>query len=200
MKKFNEVFKELRLERGLSQDELAKILDVSKSALCSWETGYRVPSRYKQQKICDYFNVDLNYLNGLTPIRSLYRVSANVVHLPIYRKINSEDDFTDKNILEMVSLPDFFLEEGCDFFAYIMMDNSLSGSSIYEGDILVFKRCTSMALTKICYLVIDDKVYIRKLFMQEKLSLLPTNDQFSPIEIDKEPTILGTLVTVISRR
>ncbi len=40
---FKERLKELRIERKLSQAQLAKELNVSQRSISSWETGFREP-------------------------------------------------------------------------------------------------------------------------------------------------------------
>ena len=49
--------KELRLERKLSQNELAKVLNVSLKTISHWESGYTEPSIDMIKKMKEYFNV-----------------------------------------------------------------------------------------------------------------------------------------------
>ena len=41
---FKNIILALRNERGFSQEQLAKVLHVSKSTVAMWETGQRLPS------------------------------------------------------------------------------------------------------------------------------------------------------------
>ena len=66
MNKFSNIISSLRLSRDLSQEQLAKILEVSKSSVGMWETGKRLPSPELYERIADYFNVDMDYLYGRT--------------------------------------------------------------------------------------------------------------------------------------
>ena len=63
---FKKVFKHLRQARGLTQEELAKQLRVSRSRIGMYETGERQPDFDKLEMIADYFNVDIDYLLGRT--------------------------------------------------------------------------------------------------------------------------------------
>ena len=56
--------KELRQQRGLSQSDLAKKLNISKSTISMLEVGARQPSIEMLEQIADFFNVSLDYLNG----------------------------------------------------------------------------------------------------------------------------------------
>ncbi|MDR1891828.1 MAG: helix-turn-helix transcriptional regulator [Oscillospiraceae bacterium] len=64
MSKFKNVFKNLRLKKGLTQDELAVALGMSKSAISMYENGNREPDFETLEAIADYFNVDMNQLHG----------------------------------------------------------------------------------------------------------------------------------------
>lgn len=54
--------KKLRLQVGLTQVELAEKLDVDRSTLCKYETGYSEPKLDTLRKISNFFGVDYNYL------------------------------------------------------------------------------------------------------------------------------------------
>jgi len=56
--------KELRLTNGLTQDDLGKILNVSKSTICFYEKEVRIPSLQNLIDISDYFEVTIDYLLG----------------------------------------------------------------------------------------------------------------------------------------
>ena len=64
MAKFNEVLKELRTSRNVTQAELAKAIGVSASTIGMYETGEREPNFETEEKIADYFNVSLDMLRG----------------------------------------------------------------------------------------------------------------------------------------
>ena len=64
MAEFAKIFKQLRLERELSQSRLAEQLGISKSAVNMYERGDRRPDFETAEAIADFFNVDMNYLLG----------------------------------------------------------------------------------------------------------------------------------------
>lgn len=76
-KDFFKIFIALRKEKGLTQDELAQKLGVSKSSVAMWETGQRLPSPDIYELIADYFNIDIDYLYGRTDIRQRVRFDEN---------------------------------------------------------------------------------------------------------------------------
>jgi len=64
--------KQLREEKGLSQIELAKLLNISNTTLSQYETNQRVPSDEIKIKLAEFFNCSVDYLLGRTDIRNPY--------------------------------------------------------------------------------------------------------------------------------
>lgn len=52
----------LRRSRGLSQEQLAEILEVSRQAVSKWENGDSAPDLDRLRAICTYFGVTTDYL------------------------------------------------------------------------------------------------------------------------------------------
>ena len=76
-KQFKEIIKELRSQRGLTQEGLAQEMDVSKSSIAMWETGSRFPSKEVYEQLADLFNVDIDYLYGRTNIKKKVHFTEN---------------------------------------------------------------------------------------------------------------------------
>ena len=68
MEKFSDRLKELRLERGLTQVELANALNnyISHQAIDFWERGVRDIKLSNAIKLAKFFDVSLDYLAGLS--------------------------------------------------------------------------------------------------------------------------------------
>ncbi|MCI8575819.1 MAG: helix-turn-helix transcriptional regulator [Bacilli bacterium] len=67
---FGDIFKELRLEKNLSQDKIAIELDVSQGLIAKWENHQSTPAPEMLDYIADYFNVSTDYLIGRTTMKS----------------------------------------------------------------------------------------------------------------------------------
>lgn len=61
---FTERVKSLIKERGITQDQFNKGVDISKNTLSYWEKEGRLPKPRKLQEIADYFGVSVEYLTG----------------------------------------------------------------------------------------------------------------------------------------
>lgn len=70
-----DILKQLRLEKDLSMDELCEKLNktynlkITKSMISRWENGQASPNNSYLSAYARFFNIDLNYLVGLTDIR-----------------------------------------------------------------------------------------------------------------------------------
>ena len=56
--------KELRKIKKISQDEVAKLLNVSQKTYCNYESGYTEPTIDTLCKLADMYQVSLDYLVG----------------------------------------------------------------------------------------------------------------------------------------
>lgn len=56
--------KELRTEKGLTQQELADIVDVTKLTIANWENEKHKVKSDKAQQLAEYFGVSVRYLLG----------------------------------------------------------------------------------------------------------------------------------------
>ena len=59
---FNEKLQELRKNKGLTQEELAEVLFVSRTAVSKWESGRGYPSIDSLKEIANYFSVTIDEL------------------------------------------------------------------------------------------------------------------------------------------
>ena len=74
---------ELRKQKGLTQDELGKILGFRDSPISQYETGKRRPDQETLTKIPDYFDVTTDYLLGRSNIRNLTTIAAHRADNPL---------------------------------------------------------------------------------------------------------------------
>lgn len=64
MSDFKDMLKSLRKERDLSQVELAKKIGVAPTTISMYEQGKREPDFETEEKLADFFNVNLDTLRG----------------------------------------------------------------------------------------------------------------------------------------
>ena len=62
---FAERLKELRTEKNLSMDKLAKLLGTTNASICRWENGVHDIKGVELFKLAQFFGVSAGYLIGL---------------------------------------------------------------------------------------------------------------------------------------
>lgn len=62
---FAERLKELRTEQGLTGEQVAKAIGVSKMAISNWERAIKVPTMLYLVELAKFFKVSTDYLCGL---------------------------------------------------------------------------------------------------------------------------------------
>lgn len=92
--------KELRQEKGISQEELANAINVKNYTIGNWERNRAEPSIESIKQMADFFEVSVDYLIGRTNDLDIIQTNANLAQdevqlLDLYRQMN----FQDKNQL-----------------------------------------------------------------------------------------------------
>lgn len=80
-KLFPERLKELRIEKGITLEELAKNIGTTKTTLSRYENGERSPKLQLVGLLANYFQVDMAWLSG----QSIYKNTLDV--LPVYNQL-----------------------------------------------------------------------------------------------------------------
>ena len=102
---FKDMLKLLREERGLSQDELARLTQLSKSTISMYENGNREPKFETLEVIADFFNVDMNtLLDKKQPVIALAQQEETLVKK--YRQLDADgredvDDYVDMKLAKL---------------------------------------------------------------------------------------------------
>lgn len=65
MDQINERLKEMRLNAGMSQEELASKLNVSRQSVSKWETGDSLPDILKLKQLSKLYDVSIDYIVGI---------------------------------------------------------------------------------------------------------------------------------------
>ena len=102
--------RELRLEKGESQEEVAKLLSLSRTSYCKYETGTYEPAIESLLILANHYRVTVDYLVGRTdtPFGSEDYSADEIELIANYRKSDKQDMI--KNIMseteQMSSLSD----------------------------------------------------------------------------------------------
>ena len=67
-----ERIRNIRIDRGLTQEDVAKLLNVKQNTYCQYETGVLNYPLDLVVKLAEYYNVSVDYLVGLTDEQKPY--------------------------------------------------------------------------------------------------------------------------------
>lgn len=107
----NNRLRELRKEKGLTQMELAKQLNVSDRSVGFYETGERDPDTDTLRKLSDFFDVSIDYLLCRSDIRKTEKVETKAYHN-----------------LDVAGLPDEAIKQVEDYIEFVKQKYNPDGS------------------------------------------------------------------------
>ncbi len=203
------IIKELRKSKKISQEQLAKILNVSTSAVGQYETGIRKPSYRVLNTAADYFGVSVDFLlgrNGIPSMDMIIRIpDSYLIKLPIVSAIISGKPlFSLENIEGYESVCKETLEIGYDYFFVRIKDDSMS-LIMRKGSLALIQRQPTLSNDDIAIVLINEHLtVIRKYFQIDKtVVLMPAsvNADYQPEIYNSSKhkiRIVGKVVKVIS--
>lgn len=103
MGQFGGTLRKLRVEMGLSQNELSKFIGISKSSINMYERGEREPNFETLEAIADFFNVDMDCLLGRDATEVQHKASPySVGAMQLARDYDQLDTWGQKAVRELV--------------------------------------------------------------------------------------------------
>ena len=92
----------LRERQHLTQEELAKEMNVGRSTICSWELGDRSPKFKDALKIAQYFGVDIDdLLTGNVMLQEI-KIEPTEAETDLIRDFRQLDDAQKNAVIAMV--------------------------------------------------------------------------------------------------
>lgn len=208
MADFASVIKRLRIERGITQEQLASMLKVSRSTIGMYETGSREPDFETCEAIADIFNVDMDYLLG----RSIFErkdpvLPSNAIpvgpsqQIPVLGSVRcGQPMYAEGNIEGYVP---FIGNSGETYFALRAVGDSMNAAGINEGDLVIVRQQDSVDPNTIAVVCVNGDEATLKRFRQEgnTVFLMPqsTNPehQVQVYDITKTPIhIIGRVMEI----
>lgn len=210
MAQLSDMLTYLRKRKGLSQQELAKNLKISRSSIGMYETGKREPDLETLELFADFYNVDMNTLTGKQPIKEINgEMPSNVspidmTHLkriPILGRIAAGTPIYAEENIEGYTFTD--LNGGAEYFALRVRGDSMNAARINDGDLVIIRRQDIVENGEIAAVMINDQDATLKRFSREGdiVTLMPQsmNPEYKPFIYNLKDTpvkILGRVVKV----
>jgi repressor LexA len=196
-----ENIRRLRIQYGMTQEELGNHLGVQKSAIRKYESGMveNIP-RTSIQKMAELFNVRPSYLMGFED-NTLPQGARMIVRkrLPMLGNVACGEPI--------------FAEEGYDTyidvegntnadFCLTAKGDSMINARIFDGDILFVRSQPSVDNGEIAVVLIDDEATVKRVYYDKEnntITLAPENPMYKPMRYEGEQLsrirILGKIVS-----
>ena len=193
--------KQLRKTHKLTQEELAKILDVKPTAVSAWELGRNKPLMDKLDMMAHYFGVPISYFFEENQIKG----SKNHIHfvkLPIVGTISCGNGVVAYDDIEgHEEVPKSWLNGGEYFFLRAKGD-SMINARIMDGDLLLIRRQDDVENGEIAAVLIDDEAVLKRVYKTgDNVILQSENPKYQPIILAKGDMgnirIIGKLKKVV---
>ena len=160
MAKLSDMLTYLRQREGLTQQELADKLGITRSAIGMYETGKREPDLETQELFADFYNVDMNTLTG----HSSSKISIpGIMPPPKTYKVPrlgtiacGEPILAEENIEGYDEVPE---QIHCNFTLKCKGD-SMTGARINDGDIVYIRLQPDVENGEIAAVLIDEATEI----------------------------------------
>lgn len=187
MKIYSERIRQLRARRGLSQDQLAAALGVSRSAVSMYETSQREPDFETCEAIADFFNIDMDYLLGRSdverkvvaaaPIPPGFEPLPEMVQVPLIGSIACGSPIlAEGNIDSYVGIPAAWRAD----FALTCHGDSMA-PKICDGDIVCIRKQATVEPGEIAAVRIGEEATLKHFYQSgEVVQLVAENAAVCP--------------------
>lgn len=199
----------LRKREGLSQQELADRLEISRSTIGMYETGKREPDLETLEALADFYNVDMNTLTGNS--RSYGFVPSEkdteLCYVQYAGPVAAHFDATPTEEHEFRRLPPEWLghRRPEDFFVA-----SVDGNSMYphfhDGDEILCLRCSDMGHSGRVGIIVfgNDEATLKRIDYQpgeDWIDLVPVNPEYTTRRLSgadlEQCRVVGRVIKVI---
>lgn len=204
MADFASTIKRLRTERGVTQEQLAAMLNVSRSTIGMYETGSREPDFETCEAIADIFNVDMDYLIGRSPVERKnvvippgFQPMPEMSAVPLVGSIACGTPIlAEQNIEARIGVPALWRAD----FALTCHGNSMA-AMIQDGDIVCIRKQPEVENGEIAAVRIGEEATLKRFYRQgDTVMLQAENPAFSPLVYTRdqlnEITIEGRVVGI----
>lgn len=174
--------KNARTEKGLTQEELAKLMGVTRSAVGFWEYDKNLPPAKYFPRLASVLGVSVAYLQMETdyPLANEIPMPEDIKRIPIIATVKCGTDglaFEEDGGFVNVQK-----KHGEDLRAFRCKGDSMIGAGIHNGDVAIVRIQDKVESGEIAIVVIDgDEGTLKKVHIQaDAIVLESANPSFPP--------------------
>ena len=204
---FNQKLKELRCAKGLTQEQFARRINVSKGAVAMWETGKRIPDTDMLKTISRFFRVTVDELIGnehkITEPSNIADIlpSDKIFKIPVFSTVSA-------------GLGAYASDEVVDYIPMVI-DNPydaeetigirVRGDSMYpkieDGDIIIVRKQESVDSGSIAVLLLDgDEGLVKRVVYGDTwVELHSINPEYKTRRFDGEEVLRLRVVGLVKQ-
>ncbi len=189
------IIKDLRVEKGLTQNNLANLCGVHQTAVSQWEKGRTAPDKKSLRILSEIFGVSVDVIMGIEP------VANDKVLIPVLGYVRAGTPIEAiEDILDYEEISPRMAATG-DFFALKIKGNSME-PRICEDDVVIVKKQNDVESGDVAVVLVNSMdATVKKVIKKgTSLSLVPFNPNyditiFTAEEVSKLPVnIIGKVV------
>ena len=204
---FNKVLRDLRVEHGLTQKELSKVLSVSESTIGMYERGCREPDFETLEEIADYFNVDMDFLIGRSNVTRNY-IRPPFVRINVYGSVPAGVPVEAiQDVIDTEDIPADWCRGEKEYFGLRVKGDSMYPEYL-DGDTVIVRK------QEACESGMDAVVYVNgyeatlkkvKIGDDGSITLVPINQNYPPVtytrkEVYEKPVMIAGVVVELRRK
>lgn len=176
--------RKLRLEKGVTQRDIAELLGVSPRTISSYETDISDPPLDNLKILANYFNVTVDYMMDLENTSNIIQLNLfpddeyKIIKIKVYETLNLKDESKNKYLEDKY----FFVEKKekeSNYFGMKIKTDQMT-PFIREGDIGIIKKVDGNE-DDIYLLNYKNIPILRKVkYEKEGFWLIPINPKYNP--------------------
>lgn len=183
------LFKKYRKRAGYTQVEVAKLLNVTKAAVSSWESGRYGPNQTSLKALADLYGVSVDTLLGRNnDITTIYTTHVKTCNIPIVRCVRSRyDPFDETNIIGELEVGEALIKMFPKIYA-IKINNDAMDPEIKISDHAIISPDTPVNDNDMGIVCVngDDGFIKRVKRTDEGIELIPENQKYGIIKYTNE--------------
>ena len=175
---FSEKLKKLRKSKKITQEELAKIINVERSSIGKYESSTTIPSNETLIKIANYFNVSTDYLLGNEKETKKARKGKKI---SVYGNVAAGIPISAiQDIVDYEEIDEELAASG-EYFGLIIKGDSME-PKMSTGDVVIVRSQPTAETGEIAIVLVGGEEATCKKIKKtpEGLMLISTNPNYEP--------------------